>query len=174
MIRHLLVAFNGTDDSREALSAGISLSKQLNAHLSVLHVYENENEGGQALTASSAQPFFANRLSGDGLTNYPMPPVSDPRNETRIDEAAGEQYADRETNHAAAEAESILRDNKIHGEVKVMGGNPSDSILSYAEEVGADMIIVGHRGVSGFKKLVSSSVSDKVTKESVIPVLIAK
>ncbi|MBS2968196.1 universal stress protein [Metabacillus sp. KIGAM252] len=167
-IRHLLVAFNGTADSKEALSTGIALSKQLNAQLSVLHVYENENK--PAITASSTQPLYANRMSGDGMTNYPMPPVVDDRDEAYQED----QYMNDGTNRVTSEAAAILQQHNFPGEVKVMDGNPSDAILSYAEEIGADMIVVGQRNISGFKKLITSSVSEKVTKESVIPVLIAK
>ncbi|AZB42178.1 universal stress protein [Bacillus sp. FJAT-42376] len=167
-IRHLLVAFNGSEDSKEALSAGISLSKQLNAHLSVLHVYEDEPN--PPVTASSTQPLYANRMSGDGMTNYPMPPVVEASKQPYPEE----QYSTDGTNRITAEAQSILQQNQIKGEVKVMDGNPSDAILSYAEEIGADMIVIGQRNLSGIKKLITSSVSEKVTKESVIPVLIAK
>ncbi|MGD6818053.1 universal stress protein [Metabacillus sp. 84] len=168
-IRHLLVAFHDTEDSKEALSAGMALSKQLNADLSVLHVSENETE--PPMTSASTQPFFANRMSGDGLTNYPVPPAADSR--SAINEEENHIQNDR-SGRITAEVQSILQENRIPGQVKVLDGNPSDAIISYAEEIGADLIVVGHRNISGFRKLISSSVSDKVANESVIPVLIAK
>ena len=56
----------------------------------------------------------------------------------------------------------------------VAQGTPSTSILSTARKLNADTIIMGHRGLSGFKHLVQGSVAAKVLRESVCPVLIIK
>ena len=70
--------------------------------------------------------------------------------------------------------------NKIHHKntvrVKkfVAQGTPSTAILSIAEKLSADTIVMGHRDLSGLKQLVQGSVAAKVLRESVCPVLVIK
>jgi nucleotide-binding universal stress UspA family protein len=45
---------------------------------------------------------------------------------------------------------------------KILTGNPVDTICSYADEVGADLVIVGNRGLSNVGGLVLGSVSERV------------
>ena len=50
----------------------------------------------------------------------------------------------------------------------------TDALLSYAESNGIDMIIVGSRGLGGFKKLLLGSVASALSQYSKCPVLIVK
>ncbi len=50
-------------------------------------------------------------------------------------------------------------------------GDPAHEILKYAEEVGADLIIMGTHGRSGMDKFIFGSVADKIVKTSAIPVM---
>lgn len=53
------------------------------------------------------------------------------------------------------------------------GTNPASEILRLAEQRGYDMIVIGNRGLSGFKEY-TGSVSHKVLAGSKIPVLVVK
>jgi len=57
---------------------------------------------------------------------------------------------------------------------QVLEGDPATSIIEYASKNGADLIVIGSRGLSTFKRLVLGSVSSKVVQESRIPVLVVK
>jgi nucleotide-binding universal stress UspA family protein len=46
--------------------------------------------------------------------------------------------------------------------VTVRPGVPCESILDFAEEVGAEMIMIGHRGISDLRRFVMGSVAAKV------------
>ncbi len=50
----------------------------------------------------------------------------------------------------------------------------ADAILSYAESNNIDIIIVGSRGLGGFKKLLLGSVASALSQYSKCPVLIVK
>lgn len=56
----------------------------------------------------------------------------------------------------------------------VAQGNPASVILSAAKKIGADVIVMGSRGVSGLRHLVQGSVSEKVLRQAHCPVLIIK
>ncbi|AHF08928.1 MULTISPECIES: universal stress protein [Dehalobacter] len=57
---------------------------------------------------------------------------------------------------------------------EIVHGHPAEKLISYAKENGFDLIIVGTRGLGGFKKLVIGSVAQKVVSYSAIPVLTVK
>jgi len=57
---------------------------------------------------------------------------------------------------------------------QVLEGDPATSLIEYASRNGADLIVMGSRGLSTFKRLVLGSVSSKVVQESRIPVLVVK
>lgn len=61
----------------------------------------------------------------------------------------------------------------IHAEI-VREGDPAMEILRYAEEMVADLIIMGNRGLGKFNKLMMGSVSNKVLTNSDCSVLIVK
>ncbi|HJU14490.1 MAG TPA: universal stress protein [Candidatus Nitrosotalea sp.] len=49
-----------------------------------------------------------------------------------------------------------------------------DGLLSYAEANGVDLIVMGSRGIGGFKKLLLGSVASGVVQYSKCPVLVTK
>jgi nucleotide-binding universal stress UspA family protein len=68
----------------------------------------------------------------------------------------------------------ILPKTPVNIQKLVAQGTPASMILSTARKLGADTIIMGHRGLSGLKHLVQGSVAEKVLRESLCPVLIIK
>jgi nucleotide-binding universal stress UspA family protein len=56
----------------------------------------------------------------------------------------------------------------------VVQGNPSREILKSARKIGADLIVIGSMGRTGFKKFLLGSVAEKVVLQSSIPVLMIK
>lgn len=53
-------------------------------------------------------------------------------------------------------------------------GRPPEVILEYADEIHADLIIVGSRGLSGIREFVLGSVSHNVVQHAKAPVLVVK
>jgi nucleotide-binding universal stress UspA family protein len=53
-------------------------------------------------------------------------------------------------------------------------GDPADAILDVAEEVGADLIIVGNKGMSGAKRFLLGSVPNKVSHHAPCSVMIIR
>lgn len=56
----------------------------------------------------------------------------------------------------------------------LLEGSPPDAIMEYSYKNGADLIIVGSRGLSTFKSILLGSVSAKLVHESKVPVLVVK
>ncbi|MFC0472350.1 universal stress protein [Halalkalibacter kiskunsagensis] len=59
-------------------------------------------------------------------------------------------------------------------EVKIIRGEPANAIVNFAQEVEANLIVIGSRGLSQLQQLVLGSVSHKVLKRATCPVLVIK
>jgi nucleotide-binding universal stress UspA family protein len=53
-------------------------------------------------------------------------------------------------------------------------GKPYVEIVRYAEEEGADMIVISTRGQSGFSRWLLGSVADRVVRGATVPVLLVR
>ncbi|UCG39288.1 MAG: universal stress protein [bacterium] len=58
--------------------------------------------------------------------------------------------------------------------VHLKEGKPHEEILKAAEEIGADMIIIGSHGRTGLEKAIFGSVAERVVRMAPIPVLLVK
>jgi nucleotide-binding universal stress UspA family protein len=56
----------------------------------------------------------------------------------------------------------------------ILKGHPAESIVKYAYDHKADLIVMGTRGLGGFKSLIIGSVAQKVVSYAKVPVLIIK
>lgn len=59
-------------------------------------------------------------------------------------------------------------------EIEIVSGDPAEEIVRLANIYHADLIIVGSRGLTGFKKIVEGSVSSQVVENSHCSVLVVK
>ena len=79
---------------------------------------------------------------------------------------------------ALAVLESARRDAEAAGVADVETfprvGDAADAILDVAEEQGTDMIIVGHKGLTGATRFLLGSVSNKVSHHAPCSVLIVR
>lgn len=66
----------------------------------------------------------------------------------------------------------MLRDTK--GEVTVAEGTVAGEILWWREKLGARLVVMGSRGLSGLKHLLLGSVAEKVARFCEVPVLVTK
>jgi nucleotide-binding universal stress UspA family protein len=67
-----------------------------------------------------------------------------------------------------------LKAKGINTDVKVLTGDPSEAIVSYAENNPCDIIVMASHGRSGMTRWAIGSVADKVFRASSIPVLMVK
>jgi nucleotide-binding universal stress UspA family protein len=67
-----------------------------------------------------------------------------------------------------------VRNNDRTVEVRVLDGRPATEIVVEAERSGADLIVMGARGLSSVQRLLLGSVSSEVVDHAPCPVLIAR
>jgi nucleotide-binding universal stress UspA family protein len=67
-----------------------------------------------------------------------------------------------------------LEGKGIRTNIKVLTGDPSEAIVSYAEKNPCDIIVMASHGRSGVSRWAIGSVADKVFRASSVPVLMVK
>ena len=55
-----------------------------------------------------------------------------------------------------------------------MGGRADREIVNLSEEVGADLIVMGSRGLGGVRRALMGSVSDSVVRHAHCPVFVVR
>jgi nucleotide-binding universal stress UspA family protein len=144
-IRRVLIAIEDSSYSDHAAKYGFGLARTLHAEVALLHVNE----------VPVTTPYVADPMLNEA-------PVMVPEL-ISAQEEAGKRLLDRV---AGTFGEGTI----IHTFAKL--GSPKDEILATAEEFGADLIILGTHGRSGFDLFISGSVSDKVVRKASCPVLV--
>lgn len=80
------------------------------------------------------------------------------------------QYAERVqsalADKVAKELEARAKSEAVHFFVHVRIGKPAEEILMLAQEIGADAIIIGTKGLTGVERIVLGSVAERVVREA--------
>lgn len=160
----ILVAFDGSDDSKKALEKAIDLSKKLDSNLTIAHAHESRRNIDQS---EFPRPYGAAGYVSGGTANIPIPQNANqqPDEPTIYDDGSEE---------AKAKARMTLDEKNYEANIQVLEGEPADAILNFAEQISADLIVMGSRDQNRLQKLLFGSVSEKLASESEIPVLIVK
>lgn len=81
---------------------------------------------------------------------------------TEIQESAAKRLGEWQQKYVPAD---------ISVDTKTMSLMPSESIVRAATEIGADLIVMGTRGLSGFKHVMLGSVAERTIRHAPCPVL---
>jgi nucleotide-binding universal stress UspA family protein len=89
--------------------------------------------------------------------------------------AAEDPRTDGPAAHANAErALTLVRNAGVEASARVENGKPFETILKAAEESGADLIVVGRRGINRAERVLIGSTSERVAGNANCPVLIVQ
>ncbi len=142
----VVVAFDGSGDSVRAVQAACSIASKYGSEIAVVHVY------------SSPAMVFA---GGPGM---PIPNFSELEDAAK---AAGAAILARGV-EAATKAGA-----KARGEL-IQAPSVVEALVGFATDQNADLIVVGTRGMTGFKKLITGSVASGLVAHSHCPVLVVR
>lgn len=101
--------------------------------------------------------------------------VKPPEFSSSIDEV-DEWYADGEKQYRPLlqEAAAYGEERGISLQTEMLKGHPAESLMRYALDCKADLIVMGTRGMGGFKSLIIGSVAQKVVTYAKVPVVVVK
>lgn len=144
MFQNILVAIDRSKHSEPVFEASIAFAKATAAKLLLLHVLSTEEEGSPQLPAATALGYCS--MEGWIFEEY--------QRQLQAYENQGlemlRSYADRAK---AAEVEAEYMQNS---------GSAGRTICEMAQNWGADLIVIGHRGLAGWHEAILGSVSNYV------------
>ena len=79
---------------------------------------------------------------------------------------------EEEAKELASEAVELLTQRGLRASGVVVKGDPAAAILETAEEEGADLIVIGRRGLGRLAGLLLGSVSERIARHASVPVLL--
>ncbi len=68
----------------------------------------------------------------------------------------------------------ILKEHQLPYHVVMLKGDPSKTIIDYANRTPYDLLVIGSRGLNTLQELLLGSVSHEVVQKATIPVLVVK
>jgi nucleotide-binding universal stress UspA family protein len=145
MFASIVVGTDGSQTAGEAVRQAVALARQLGGRLEIVSAYEPVS---RARLREEAQ-----QVPSD------LQWVINPREDV-----------DATLREAAAEAEAA----GVQNETYARQGDPADAILDVAEERGADLIVIGNKGMTGAKRFLLGSVPNKVSHHAPCSVLIIR
>jgi len=83
-------------------------------------------------------------------------------------------HAREEVEANLSEAQALAEERGVAVETFARRGDPADAILDVAEEQGADLIVVGNKGMTGAKRFLLGSVPNKISHHAPCSVLIIR
>ena len=145
MFDSMVVGTDGSETANEAVRQATDLAKRLDATIHLVSAYEPVSEG---------------RLR-DERSQVPddVQWMVNPREDVSA------------TLKQAAEG---LQELGVKVETHAREGDPADAILDVAEEQGADLIVVGNKGMTGAKRFLLGSVPNKVSHHAPCSVMIIR
>lgn len=101
--------------------------------------------------------------------------VKAPEFSSSVDEVE-ESFSDGERYYQPLLAEMVEygNDNNVSLRTEILRGHPAESLVRYAYERKADLLVIGNRGAGGFLSMIIGSVAQKVVAYSQVPVVVIK
>ena len=143
----ILVAIDGSEASMDAANYAIEMARKDNANLIILHV----------VTSEMVYADISGEISSSSIRG-----ISD----------VVKQEAQRWFDKIKLKTDQLKIDLKT--DVVVSKTNATHTIVDYADSEKVDLIVMGTRGKSGFKKLLVGSTASGVVTYASCPVMVVK
>ena len=145
MFTRIVVGTDGSDTAREAVRQATDLAKLAGATLSIVSAY----------APVSGKRVGAEQQGAPQDVQYGIGPREDIN--LVLDSAAADAKKDG-----------------IEAQTHPVEGDPAEAILNVAEQTGADLIVVGNKGMAGARRFLLGSVPNKVSHHAPSSVIIVR
>ena len=145
MFASIVVGTDGSQTAQEAVRQAVDLAGRVGARLEIVSAYEP--------VSSARLREEAQQIPAD------LQWIVNPR---------------EDVDATLRDAAELAQEAGIESEIYARQGDPADAILDVAEERGADLIVVGNKGMTGAKRFLLGSVPNKVSHHAPCSVLIIR
>ena len=144
--KRIVVAFDGSPDSVRAVKTACSIARGYDAKLTIVHVYS-------VPAISYATP-------------APIP---------QIDAGLLEESAREAGSKTLAKAKGLAAEAGVDAKFQLLESQSVvRAVLEFAEKEACDLIVVGTRGMTGFRRMILGSVSSGLVSHAHCPVLVVR
>jgi nucleotide-binding universal stress UspA family protein len=145
LFERIVVGTDGSETASYAVNKAVELAKATGARVDLVSAFEP--------VAQDRQREEAGELPGD------------------VAHAAGPRA---DVNLILDNASGAAKQEGVEAQTHAREGDPADAILDVAEEIRADLIVVGNRGMTGAKRFLLGSVPNKVSHHAPCSVFIVQ
>jgi nucleotide-binding universal stress UspA family protein len=144
----MLVATDGSEEAKLALSTAADLAKSTNSELHIAYVF----------------PTAVQRPFPNPITARPAEVL-----QHELEEAMNQaqSFLDREVEQVKGEGVEVA-------DTHLTRGRPDTELVHLSEEIDAGLIVMGSRGLGGVRRALMGSVSDSVVRHAHCPVLVVR
>jgi nucleotide-binding universal stress UspA family protein len=153
MFSKIVVAIDGSEPSIDAAENAIAMAKRYDADLIALHIIPR-----------GIRYEYSEDHSGPDISTTPLMGIVEPH----------QQEAEEWFNKVREIAKKENNNIKLTTDVVIATKSTVAEIVDYAENHKVDLIVIGTRGRSGFKKLLLGSVASGVVNYAHCPVMVVK
>lgn len=167
MKKHIFVATDGSDNAINAVEMAAELAAKFNVPLTIGHVYRFGRPTKELARMADVEHLSAH-VCRETKTEFQI-----------MTGVEGELFAGKRPASDVVQVITLIGDEIVNRAVqraKELGvkdvhsatakGDPADAILDMAQAAGADMIVLGHRGLGRLKTLILGSVAQKVLQQA--------
>ena len=145
MFTRIVVGTDGSETAAEAVGRAVDLAKLTGAQLNIVSAYE----------PISKRQVEAEQEAAPRDVQYEINPRED-------------------VNLVLEAAAAKARKEGLEVQTHPVEGNPADGILEVAEKTGADLIVVGNKGMTGARRFLLGSVPNNVSHHAPCSVMIVR
>ena len=156
MVKKILVALDGSVQAKKALLHASEMCSQFGAQLNLVNVLDSGHVPEELLHMAEVEHIIDPE---DVVTDVPLTAAPHGAEKSYLEDKMHAIISEKIIQEAVREASKKgIKDIKT----MIERGDPADRILATADRIGADMIVMGSRGLGPLKGLLVGSVSQKV------------
>ena len=163
MTRQILVATDGSEHADRAVDLAAEIAAKMGGALTILHVLIEDRPGDQWTRLAESEHLVSQAAKQAPKIDYVpgqlanfFDRIQSTEEHDRLVAAMGDLIVER----AARRAQKA---GAGQAATRVLPGDYATTILETADKIGADMIVMGRRGLGPLKRLMQGSVSRKIS-----------
>lgn len=183
MFSKILVAFDGSKPSLDAVERAMEIGRKYNSSLTILHVLDSYKYPYLLSSVILAPTFGSDKFEKerekfDELMNSLKEKYISNKNEKVLNNINGNNMTETTDENAEAPADSslFLNDSNSLFETAIVEAETStaSTIVDYAESKNVDLLVIGSKGRTGLKKMLVGSTATDVVKYAHCPVIVVR